>query len=97
MVGDVVHICNRGFNKEKIFLEETDFERFVESLYKLNNKSGTLRFRGKDIFSALPDQDRLVDILQWSLQSNHYHLLLHEKVDVGIVEFVKRLGKSYTK
>ena len=29
--------------------------------------------------------------------SNHYHLLLYEKVDGGVLEFVKRLGNSFTK
>lgn len=97
MIGDVVHICNRGFNKEKIFNDEADFVRFVESLYKFNNKNGALRFQGKSIFSDPPEQDRLVDILKWSLLPNHYHLLLHEKIEGGVVEYTKRLGNGYTK
>src|SRR3989344_5375552 len=97
MIGDIVHVCNRGFSKEKVFHEEVDFSRFVASLYKFNNKSDALRFQGKDIFADPPEQDRIVDILKWSLLPNHYHLLLHEKIEGGVVEFIKRLGNGYTK
>lgn len=97
MIGNIAHVCNRGFSKEKVFLEERDFGRFIEGLYRFNNKNGAVRFQGKSIFTDPPEQNRIVDILKWSLVPNHYHLLLHEKVDGGIVEFVKRLGNGYTK
>lgn len=97
MIGDIAHVCNRGVNKENIFLNNSYYCRFVESLYKLNNKSGALRYEGKALFDNLPKQEKLVEILKWSLMPNHYHLLLYEVVDGGIVEFTKRLGNSYTK
>ncbi len=97
MIGDIAHICNRGFSKHETFSETADFRRFVESLYKFNNRNGAVRFQGKNLFSDPPPQDRIVDILKWSLLKNHYHLLLHERVQGGIVEFVKRLGNGYTK
>lgn len=97
MVGNIVHACNRGFNKHTVFEKDADFCRFVESLYKFNNKNGAVRFRGKNLFADPPPQDRIVDILKWSLLPNHYHILLHEKVDGGAVEFIKRLGNGYTK
>ena len=97
MIGNLAHICNRGVNKQKIFLSDRDCLRFVESLYKFNNKNGTVRFQGETLFDDPPPQNRIVDILKWSLQPNHYHLLLHERAEGGIVEFVKRLGNGYTK
>lgn len=100
MVGDLAHVCNRGVEKRKIFLDKHDYERFVENLYLLNNQSGKLRTERKNIFKApnfLPKQDKLVEILKWSLLPNHYHLLLYEVAEGGILEFTKRLGNAYTK
>lgn len=72
--------------------------RFVLNLYRLNNKDGSLRItRDKNPFEDLPKQDKLVEVLKWSLLDNHYHLLLYEKIEGGIVEFVKRIGNAYTK
>ena len=98
MVGDMAHICNRGTEKRKIFLDRYDYERFVENLFLLNNKSGKIRTR-KDIFNSgeLPKREKLVEILKWTLLPNHYHLLLYENVKGGILEFTKRLGNAYTK
>ena len=39
---------------------------------------------------------RLVNILKWSLLPNHYHLLLEEVEDGGVVEFTKRIGNGFT-
>lgn len=98
MVGDIYHICNRGVRKEKIFDNDSDYFRFVLNLYRLNNKGESLRINPhrKSIDSFL-EQDKIVEVLKWTLLPNHYHLLLYEKVDGGVLEFVKRLGNSFTK
>ena len=100
MVGDIAHICNRGVEKRKIFLDRRDYSRFVENLYFLNNQKGKLITEKKNIFQTpylLPKQDKLVEILKWVALPNHYHLLLHEIAEGGILEFTKRLGNTYTK
>ena len=98
MTGDIAHICNRGVKKHVIFIDDKDRIRFILNLYRLNNKSGYLRITNqRNPFENLPEQNKLVEVLKWSLMPNHYHLLLYEKKDGGIVEFVKRLGNAYTK
>ena len=98
MIGTIAHVCNRGIKKHNIFVDDKDRLRFVLNLYRLNNRSGSLRItNNKHPFESLPKQDKLVEILKWSLMPNHYHLLLYEKVEGGIVEFTKRLGNAYTK
>jgi len=99
MTGDVAHVCNRGIEKRKIFLDRKDYERFTENLFLLNNESGKIR-TVKSIFTLggdVPKQEKLVEVLKWSLLPNHYHLLLYENIDGGILEFTKRLGNAYTK
>ncbi len=98
MIGDIYHICNRGIRKEKIFDSEADYLRFVLNLYRLNNKGRSLRINPhRKSINSFPEQDKIVEILKWTLLPNHYHLLLYEKVDGGVLEFIKRLGNSYTK
>ncbi len=84
--------------KEKIFNSESDYLRFVLNLYRLNNKSESLRITpNRKSVDDFPEQDKIVEVLKWTLLPNHYHLLLYEKVDGGVLEFVKRLGNAYTK
>jgi len=98
MVGDIYHICNRGIRKEKIFDNESDYFRFVLNLYRLNNKGESLRINPhRKSIDSFPEQEKIVEVLRWTLLPNHYHLLLYEKVDGGVLEFVKRLGNSFTK
>ncbi len=98
MVGDIYHICNRGVRKEKIFDSEADYFRFVLNLYRLNNKGESLRINPhRKSIDSFPEQEKIVEVLKWTLLPNHYHLLLYEKVDGGVLEFVKRLGNSFTK
>lgn len=98
MVGDIYHVCNRGIRKEKIFSNDSDYFRFVLNLYRLNNKGESLRINPhRKSIDSFPEQEKIVEVLKWTLLPNHYHLLLYEKVDGGVLEFVKRLGNSFTK
>ena len=93
----MAHICNRGVEKRKIFLDKNDYSRFRDNLFLLNNIKGKIRSREKDVRNIDVKQEKLVEILKWSLLPNHYHLLVYEIVDGGILEFTKRLGNAYTK
>ena len=101
MIGDIAHVCNRGVEKRKIFLDQNDYFRFATNLIFLNNIKGKIRIQSKkpidNIEKILFGQEKLVEVLKWSLLPNHYHLLLYEVVDGGILEFTKRLGNAYTK
>src|SRR3989344_3459537 len=98
MVGDIVHVCNRGIEKRRIFNDNRDYQRFTDNLFLLNNKNGKIR-TVKNIFetASLPKREKLVEVLKWGLLPNHYHLLLYEVVEGGIIEFTKRLGNAFTK
>jgi len=97
MKKNVKHIFNRGINKSPIFLDNSDKKRFIESLYKLNNKGTAIRDRSQNMFKKPPKQKRLVEVLKWTLMPNHFHLLLLENEKGDITEFIKRLANSYTK
>jgi len=93
------HILNRGIEKNKIFFCKNDYRRFILGLYRFNEKNGAIRMpRNKYFFVGLQKQEeKLVEILKWTLMPNHYHLFVKEKIPGGAVEFAKRIGNGYTK
>src|SRR3989344_5596435 len=99
MIGDIAHICNRGVDKRKIFNSTKDYQRFRNNLFLLNNLEGKIRTKHRNIFSPEIElkRNKLVEILKWSLLPNHFHLLLFEIIEGGILEFTKRVGNAYTK
>jgi putative transposase len=97
------HVFNRGIDKRIIFKSEYDFKRFVMLLHvcnssknvRLDNLVNIMNMEYKDILSLDMDHS-LVDIGPWCLMSNHFHIVLHQKVDNGISTFMKRLGTGFS-
>lgn len=93
------HVMNRGVDKRDIFIDSGDHVRFVHSLYEFNDAgpvSNTARHLGMSDFVSR-SSGRLVDIHGWCLVKNHYHLLLSELVEGGLVRFLRKLNIGYAK
>ncbi|MEI6528202.1 MAG: transposase [bacterium] len=97
MKENIKYIYNRGINKDEIFINNYDKERFLICLYKFNNVDKSIRDRSKEFFNDPYPQKKLVEILKWTLMPNQYHLILKEKVPGGITEFIRRLSNGYTR
>jgi putative transposase len=101
-VGQVYHIYNRGNDKKIIFNGDYDYKRFMLLLYLCNSTTPVdiRRLLEKGLsFVELFDLDRgdtLVDIGGFCAMPNHFHLLLHEKMENGISQFMKKLLTSYS-
>jgi putative transposase len=100
------HICNRGVEKRKIFIDEGDYERFVCHLYEFNdtklNSDVPFERRKKKILelvgnSVSDTRDKLIEIAVWSLVPNHFHLLIKQIKENGVSLFLHKLGIAYTK
>lgn len=83
--GEYYHIYNRGNNKQNIFLDNSDYERFIKLLY-LCNSSNSVNFRLDIVRAKIDafDYDKgksIVSIGAWVLMLNHFHLLLTIPVD----------------
>jgi putative transposase len=99
------HCYNRGVDKREIFLDNSDFARFVHYLYALNditeyeNLSRTiLKSNEGGRTSLILNADRgekIVDVVCFCLMPNHYHLLLSQRIDGGITKFMRKLGTAY--
>ncbi len=95
--GEFYHIYNRGNSKQKIFQSKSDYERFMGLLFLSNTRNGFSFFNLiKD--GHLYDFDRgdtVVDIGAYCLMSNHFHILIKAKEEVGVSKFMQKLTTAY--
>lgn len=98
--GEYYHIYNGGVDGREIFHDARDIDRFFRSLTAFNDRQpvGGLRtvdFKAKkrEILDTSPEV--LVDIVAYCLNRNHFHLILRQKCDGGVSEFMKRLSGGY--
>lgn len=108
-VGEYYHVFNRGVDKRVIFKDQADYARFLKTLsvfntiepvgslfeleYLSRGKIGSIR--EEKCASQKQNTKRLVDIVAYCLLSNHFHLILKEKEEGGISEFMKRVTGGY--
>lgn len=105
---EIYHVFNRGVDKRKVFLEKEDYLRFIHDMYEFNDESSVLnsvyyfnsRFRTIEVepqyIKERKHRKLLVEILAFALMPNHFHLLLRQKREQGIVHFMQKLGTGYT-
>jgi putative transposase len=111
--GEYYHIYNRGNNKQKIFRDYKDYDRFVKLLF-LCNSSKKFNFKEDIVQSKISAwdfkrKDQLVAIGAWVLMPNHFHLYLislpklpkqgfgKSKEKNNITEFMGKLCTAYAK
>ena len=99
---ELYHVLNRGVDKRKLFLDDNDRRRFIHDLYEFNDTAPAPEFiRYRDLRS--PDIDKrerrqqIIDVHGWCLMDNHYHLLLSEREDSGLTQFIRKLNVEYAK
>ena len=102
------HVLNRGNNKQKIFLEKKDWIRFLfmilyfQADYRFSNIRRIVHnfqissdFKVKNINKLI--NNRYVNLIAFSLMPNHFHLLVQQKIERGISQYMQRILNSYTK
>ena len=101
-VGEYYHIYNRGVEKRTIFQDNANWSRFMQSIEEFNveNPIGSIyenKFRKKHKLSTPGTKSRLVDVVAYCLNPNHYHLILTPLLEKGIEKFIQKLGGGYTR
>lgn len=98
--GEFYHIYNRGVEKRKIFLKNSDYDRMMFLLYICNNTESVhiQNYRGLTLIEkfSLARKNTLVEIGAVCLMPNHFHLLVKEKIEGGISIFMQKLTTAYT-
>ena len=96
-IDEFYHVYNRGTDKRAIFLDDNDRKRFYYLLFLCN---GNKPFEISELILKQVFQfergETLVDIGAVCLMDNHFHLLLHEKKENGISEFMHKVSTAYT-
>lgn len=97
--GGIYHIYNRGVEKRKVFIDENDHLRFISDLLEFNDKKPAINLNYHPIKQSLEvrlPKEKIVEILAFCLMPNHFHLILKQKEERGITEFMRKLGTGYT-
>ncbi len=93
------HCYARGVEGRKTFVNQRDYERFLQLLYMTNSteahhRSDLVAPTLESVMRA-PRTQTLVNVGAYCLMPNHFHLLLQEKSDAGIAKFMQKLGIAY--
>lgn len=97
------HILNHSIEGRKLFLDSQDYARFVHNLYEFNNTAPTLEYSRRNGQNTNVGhrksyiKERLVEIHGWCLMKDHYHLLISEIVECGLVKFMMKVNIGYAK
>ena len=95
---ELYHIYNRGVDKRDIFSDQYDIDRFYQSMREFNSTDpiGSIFENSfKNPLGGSTSKSRLVNLVAYCFNPNHYHLILEQLVDNGISIFMQRLG-GYT-
>lgn len=97
--GAYYHIYNRGNSKQKIFHDEEDYLRFVSLLYiaNMDEKFSIFDLSRNFHFNVYNKKRKnlLVNIGSYCLMPNHFHILITEKIEGGITNFMQKLSTAY--
>src|SRR3989338_2428056 len=104
--GKIYHIYNRGVDKRAIIMDHSDADRFFRSMIEFNvpDPIGSLyvnSFKKQIRGSTSKDEkgqenERIVDIICYCVNPNHFHFILRQVSDRGIEKFMQRIGTGYT-
>ena len=98
--GEYYHIYNRGIEGREILKNKEDYFKFFRGLKEFNNTSyyeqRLATFHQKELSSFLEGLERMVEIIAYSLNPNHFHLILKQLKENGIPNFMHKVGTSST-
>jgi len=108
--GEYYHIYNRGNRKQPLFHEKIDVQRFLlliillQSPLKIENLNRILAdsFQGSALSSPFNIsqeiiRQRYVELVNFCIMSNHFHLTVKEVMEDGIRRYLHRLQTSYVR
>ena len=100
------HILNRSIYPNKLFLEESNYAKAIDTLNYYRFSKVPFSFsrlkqlhpaQQSSILAELRKNPQLVAVIGFCLMPNHVHLLLKQKMDFGISRFIANFQNSYTR
>src|SRR3989338_4250334 len=104
--GEYYHIFNRGVEKRPTFITKYEFLRAVDSMSFYRFANLPIRYskylalskeKQAEFLKGLDNSDLQVEVIAYCFMRNHFHLLLKQLKDNGIVKFMAKFTNSYTK
>ena len=107
VTGEFYHVYNRGTDKRRVFIDEYDYGRFLQSMEEFNSlkpigsiyENSFVKINMERQFGNRTSKFKqpLVKIVCYHLNANHFHLILRQEAKNGISEYLKRVAGGYTK
>lgn len=97
--GEVYHLYNRGVDKRTIFTDNSEYQRFLNTiLYYLCLRPQRFSWNKSQekLINQQTQKSPRVQLLGFTLIPNHFHLAVRQLVDNGITNFMHDMGTSYT-
>ncbi|MBU3901270.1 hypothetical protein KJ590_00910 [Patescibacteria group bacterium] len=102
----IYHLTIRAAGDTVLFRGESDYFRAIFSLYEFNNKEGVIirdcrllaqQRKNREPFSGNFKKKRepLLELLSFCLMPNHFHLLVRQICQNGVVNFTRKLGAGF--
>lgn len=93
------HVYNRGVEKRTIFLDDSDYQRFLKTLYYYQFSELKFRFslRNSPLNEDYEQKLKMVEVACYCLMPNHFHLVVRQLKDGGVQKLMQRISNSYTK
>lgn len=105
--GEIYHIYNRGIDLRPIFTDKNEYSRAIRTIDYYRFAELPVKYSRfltipvdlrNQIMSGLQKENQLlIDIFDYSLMPNHFHLLARQIKDNGISKFIGNFENSYTK
>ena len=86
------HAYSRGVARQQVFFDDQDYTYFL-SLLKRYLSAEPAKHSGHGVY---PHYGKRIVLLAYCLMSNHIHLLLYQKDETAMVEFMRSLMTSYS-
>lgn len=96
VTGEYYHLYNRGVEKRTIFQDKSDLLRFFQSIKEFNCVDPVGSIYEHSFHKEKDSGKKLVEIISYCLNPNHFHLIVKQLEENGISEFMKRLSGGYT-
>lgn len=87
------HVYARGVNKQKIFLEASDYKHFLNLFARYLSEKQLISTTGE----PYPHYTGKVELLAYCLMSNHFHFLIYQLEVPYLEKLMRSLMTSYSR
>lgn len=98
VTGEIYHICNRSVAGIPIFQGKKEAELFLECGRYYNQEHPPIKFSvyrtNREKFSAERGRS-IVRVLAYCIMPNHFHYLLRQETEGGVLLFIKKISNSF--